>query len=544
MTNGKPSIVPKPAPEQQPKKEETPPPSPVPEKPPADDNDEEIVVDPVLVIPYQPWATKEYATRADAVAAFHALLTSSGVPSTATWEQALPKIVHDKRYRALTRLNERKDAFKEWCVKHAEFERTEAKRLALDKRRNFEELLAEHKSKFHSRVRYVEVEPLIRLDPRYLAMEAREREDVFYSYVDTMIEQERKTKIAQRQERESAFRTFLVESGKLTAKTQWRTLLDSIRDQAEYKVMEAGDALKVFEQVLSELKREEDKRLLAEREAAREAERQRRGNFRALLLEKMNEGKLHLRTRWRTFCETIRNDARFVSLTEDSKHNGQTLFDDFCDELEDRVLISRKKLKEAMVAVGIDLIRDTDTAEALSKQLSGAVALQGVPDIHIHVLLNEYIDNAQSKAAHVQRRREKYSALFVKLLSKKVRKAMTWEAAIPLLDTHSAYKKLDDDVRLDIFTKHLEALKVNGVMADDTDDTDGEIEEEPPRKKRSLSYPRKRSRSPRRRRSRSPPGRRKRSPSLSIGRRRRSPSSRRRRYKPRVRMPSPPSTPY
>jgi hypothetical protein len=39
------------------------------------------------------------------------------------WSEALPKIVHDKRYRALRKLEDRKTVFEEFLIKKKELER-------------------------------------------------------------------------------------------------------------------------------------------------------------------------------------------------------------------------------------------------------------------------------------------------------------------------------------------------------------------------------------------------------------------------------------
>lgn len=126
----------------------------------------EVIQDPVVAVPYKAAYASQYANREEAEAAFREMLTSSGVPSTATWEQALPKIVNDKRYTALPKLADRKEVFKSWCVEHAEREKENALRAEQQKRDDFLALLAEHSNIIRSRMRFVELEPKIRLDPR------------------------------------------------------------------------------------------------------------------------------------------------------------------------------------------------------------------------------------------------------------------------------------------------------------------------------------------------------------------------------------------
>ncbi|SPQ99579.1 unnamed protein product (mitochondrion) [Plasmodiophora brassicae] len=436
-------------------------------------------MDPVVAVPYKAAYASQYANREEAEAAFREMLTSSGVPSTATWEQALPKIVNDKRYTALPKLADRKEVFKSWCVEHAEREKENALRAEQQKRDDFLALLAEHSNIIRSRMRFVELEPKIRLDPRYTACDTRTREDLFYDHIDKLADAERKAKIEARQAAEAAFRDFLQSGEIITLNTQWRELLETLASEPTYKALDPADALKVFEGVMSDLKREEAAKALAEKEALREAEKKRRVDYRNLLQEQVQAGKLHLRTRWRSFAETIRDDARFIALSQDEKFSPQTLFDDFCDDLEDRVHNSRKKLKEALANAGVAAVSETDTVDGLCERLGGADAIQGVPEMHVRVLLAEFIDHAQSRAQHAAKRIEKYSALFSKLLTKKVRRPMSMDSAQPMLDSHSCYKKLPEAVRTEMFAKHVEALSAPGheIAAEDSD-TSGEIEED------------------------------------------------------------------
>lgn len=105
---------------------------------------------------------------------------------------------------------------------------------------------------------------------------------------------------------------------------------------------------------------------------------------------------------------------------------------------------------------------ETDTVDGLCERLGGADAIQGVPEMHVRVLLAEFIDHAQSRAQHAAKRIEKYSALFSKLLTKKVRRPMSMDSAQPMLDSHSCYKKLPEAVRTEMFAKHVEALSAPG----------------------------------------------------------------------------------
>ena len=79
----------------------------------------------------------------------------------------------------------------------------------------------------------------------------------------------------------------------------------------------------------------------------------------ALLDERFSgeDGSLHLRTVWRDFESSIEDDSRYKQLVECSPDMPQTLFDDFCDALEDKLYDDRKILKKLIKDKEVNLLQ-------------------------------------------------------------------------------------------------------------------------------------------------------------------------------------------
>lgn len=151
------------------------------------------------------------------------------------------------------------------------------------------------------------------------------------------------------------------------------------------------DRIGVFEDVITRLRREEQQRNASAKDRRRSDEREQRSQYRVCLrtairtainlltgacagvqamLEELfssGRGHLHLRTMWHDVESRVSSDDRFLALQKSSPSAPQTLFDDFCDDLEDRLASDRKLLKQALKDERIEIEHNSKVDDLTAK---------------------------------------------------------------------------------------------------------------------------------------------------------------------------------
>ena len=179
------------------------------------------------------------AAAAEAAAAakkvFFAMLDGAGVGEEASWEEAMKRIISKPEYKVLQTLAERKAAFLEWKHKKREDKEEEERRTLRQRKVAFLAML-QGEATLTSRTRYHKVVSLFESDARWMALEddELEREELFEEYSLSLERKEATERRANRKEQIASFRKLLEQHG-VSARSQWRRVSDSLRDEPEYR---------------------------------------------------------------------------------------------------------------------------------------------------------------------------------------------------------------------------------------------------------------------------------------------------------------------
>lgn len=452
----------------------------------------------------------QYATKAEAKEGFKGLLRECGVNSDWSWEQAMRKIVSDKRYGALKSLGEKKACFNEYLQQRKREEREEARQRLRQARDDFTAML-EESTEVTVLTKFTRAVHIFEKDPRWKAVtSSREQEELFMDHLRERDRKEREAKRAARQAGRAAFHKLLDADTSIKAGTSWRKVQERLSGEEAFKAIDRIDALDVFQEHHRELERREQEEKEREKEARRFQERKNRDAFTELLHEHKAEGLLTIRMRWKEYASAVKEEEAYLAVVSNlSGSRPRELFEDVMEEVEEEYEGSRGVMKEA-VKSGSVAVTTESSEEAVLESLAAAVGEETfaeIPSLHKELFVKEQIQRAKEKEAKEVRRRKAAQEAFAAMLKKSraVTAESTWEGVKETFAGEPEFKAVESDAaRQALVEEHLAELKAKA----EEKAARGEEEEERRRHKKDKRHKKSRrgSRSRSRSRSRSPGG--------------------------------------
>lgn len=187
--------------------------------------------------------------------------------------------MNDDRYKAIKTVQERRDIFDAYVQDKKREEYEEGKIRQKKIREDFFQLLAEIKT-LDGRASYRSVVPLIEHDARFVALERDDdRLDCFEDYIYDLEKRQRKDQQEKRRVLMEKYKHLLqqkVEEGVINFATVWRKVQDKIEFDKE---LDKVDRMIVWDHFMRDLTRQEEERLLRERDKKKKQERNIRKQF-------------------------------------------------------------------------------------------------------------------------------------------------------------------------------------------------------------------------------------------------------------------------
>ena len=240
------------------------------------------------------------------------MLSDLGVSNSWKWEDVNRVILDEERTKVLKTMAERKQAFQDYVKQLRNAEKEELHERKQQARQNFIELLREQNGKEGGQrlgylSKYYLVSKRLQTDPRFKAIEERDREEVFQDFIDKLGEQERDTKRATAQKRvEQLIHEYEIDEG-VSIDTRWSDMVEVIEAKKStipvYAEADAIDKLAAFEEYVKDLERDD---FQTKKQDRRRRERKNREKF-AALMEALFKARLaHQRTKWRELVTGIK----------------------------------------------------------------------------------------------------------------------------------------------------------------------------------------------------------------------------------------------
>ncbi|ONK72743.1 uncharacterized protein A4U43_C04F22710 [Asparagus officinalis] len=312
-----------------------------------------------------------YANKQEAKNAFKALLESTNIESDWSWEQAMRVIINDKRYGALKTLGEKKQVFNEYLGERKKQEGEERRIRQKKAREDFIKMLEESKE-LTSSTRWRKAEAMFESDERFNAVErAKDREDLFESYIAELQKKERAKAAEERKRNFMEYRAFLESCDFIKANSQWRKVQERLEIDERCSRLDKFDRLKIFQDYVNDLEKEEEEQQKIQKEQLRKAERKNRDDFRKLMEEHVAAGILTAKTHWRDYYAEVKDFPSYVAVSSNtSGATPKVLFEDVTEELEKQYREDKARVKDA-VKMGKELLeklREKEEKEAKKRQ--------------------------------------------------------------------------------------------------------------------------------------------------------------------------------
>jgi pre-mRNA-processing factor 40 len=205
--------------------------------------------------PVQVQSTVTYEDKSKAREAFLQLLADKKVLSTEKWQDAMKKIIFDKRYKAIKSVKERKKVFEEY--KNAAEDREEAdkkEKKDLDKNK-FIALLKAHET-ITKDTRFRDLEDIVGGDEAWKTLHRRDREDMWLDYQDELEKAEKAVQAAKKE----AYVDMLKANELITWDSRWRDVEPLIENDPTYHAIDRKERMKAFGAYVKGLKDAERER--------------------------------------------------------------------------------------------------------------------------------------------------------------------------------------------------------------------------------------------------------------------------------------------
>ncbi|CAD7696897.1 unnamed protein product [Ostreobium quekettii] len=407
----------------------------------------------------------QYATKAEATEAFKELLDSVGCTSDWTWEQAMRLIVNDKRYGALKSLGEKKTCFNEYVQERRNKEREEERMRHQIAKDDFIAML-ESSSELRSSTRYSKAKEIFEDDPRWKGLDDKERERMYLEHLRERERKERDEKRAERGAKMGKFRELLEKRTvvHVKASSQWRKVADKLEGYDEYEALDRSERLEVFQDYMRELERKEMEQRELERQEQHRKERKNRDKFMEFMKEQREQGKLHAKSRWKEYANSIRKEEAYIAVDKNkSGCRPKELFDDFVEEMEEEFDKHKAAMKEVVKRSGIAVLVSTIFEEFNDALNASSEKMKSIREINKRLIHEELVSRAKDKEAKELKRRKKLREELSSALRycKGIKEDTSWEEAMKILRKEADLRDLeeeDSDLR-GVFEEYITKLR-------------------------------------------------------------------------------------
>jgi len=189
--------------------------------------------------------------------------------------------------------------------------------------------------------------------------------------------------------------------------------------------------------------------------------RNKRDAFRDLLKEYFSAGKFTHETSWKACAKLVYENDAYISLIGLSGSTPHDLFDDFIENLQEKFKEERAKIKKWAKAAGV-VVTSSSTYEEFADKIKHE---EGFPKIATDTVRNVF-DSLHAKAKeqdeNAEKNAKKNRKRFVELLqrTREVTASTTYDMAVKLLGSSSAWEAVDDQTRRQCFDIFVDQLKI------------------------------------------------------------------------------------
>lgn len=352
-----------------------------------------------------------YETKEDAKTAFKNLLRDKGVASTSSWEQAMKLISNDKRYNALAKLNEKKQAFNAYKTQRGKEEKEEERQLAKEAKEALYDYLITHPN-MNSNLVYRKAAEFFETHKEWSKVPDRDRKDVYEDALFFLGKKEKEEEVKLRAKQKEELAVILEDIKEITYKTTWvesQEILSTykpFRNNILFENCDKEDMLVVtMEHIRTlELDFEDEKQKKASKE--RRQQRINRDSFIMLLTELHDTKKLDSTSLWADLYPTISKDPRYTAMLGQPGSTPLDLFKFYLEDLKSTMHDDKKVMKDALKAANFEVEPDT-SYEQFHAILSSYDKAKGIDKGNIKLHFLNLLEKAEAREKEIIRAEER-----------------------------------------------------------------------------------------------------------------------------------------
>ncbi|MEE6471227.1 hypothetical protein FKM82_009221 [Ascaphus truei] len=412
------------------------------------------------------WNTKE-----EAKLFFKELLKDKGVPSNASWEQAMKMIINDPRYSALPKLSEKKQAFNAYKAQREKEEKEDTRLRAKEAKEQVQRFLEQHE-KMTSITRYRKAEQMFGEFEVWSVVPERDRKEIYDDVLFFLAKKEKEQAKQLRKRNVQALKNILDNMSNVCFQTTWseaqQYLMDNpmFAEDEELQNMDKEDALICFEEHIRALEKDEaeDKERTKLRE--RRQQRKNRESFQVFLDELHETGQLHSMSTWMEMYPSVSTDSRFASMLGQTGSTPLDLFKFYVEELKARFHDEKKIIKDILKDRNFSVDVNTtfeDFAHIISFDKRAATLDAG----NIKLTFNSLLEKAEARErergkeeARKFRRKEAAFKVMLKQAAPPLEQDCSWEDERERFVGNSAFDQITvESERIRLYKEFIHSLE-------------------------------------------------------------------------------------
>ena len=314
-----------------------------------------------------PPAGYQYATKAEAKAAFKELRAEKKVTSRWTWDQCVSAASRDSRFRALRTLPEQKQCFQEFQEERKAEDKRGDQEMARAARRSFLEMLSSSREVGQGTT-LAQAQALFELDGRWHAIHsARERSRLLLDHLRSSAKREKEGRESERRARVDDFKRLLRQCDGMIktddeAGTGCRKVLEALEPKPASKALSAEERLGAFQEHFREILRREEEEEARTRRERLARERRSREAFTSLLEGASKRGEVGMCSTWGAALPVVSKTTEYADLKSNlAGSTPRELFEDF-------VRVRRRQVDLAAVRKAVDGDEKFDIGEGTTRE--------------------------------------------------------------------------------------------------------------------------------------------------------------------------------
>ncbi len=277
-------------------------------------------------------AKRKEVTLEEAKRIFLALLKEKNIDPNMKWNQIHELLKKEERYKILQKVSEKKKVLAAYVGQIKKNERFKARTKLEQSRQDYRQMLSEFKN-LTSESKYNQVVQYFFMDPRYKAIEMKDRENLFQDYLDELFEKEKEDYKKQRKDMIARMREHFQDLPIITTNTKWQEACELLKYNAVWQELHDLDKVEAFSDFILAKEKEDE----AEKKKKKGLqERANREAFRALLREKVDNDDLTFKTKWRNFLKRNKDSPKVLNMFRQAGSTAREIFHDFRATLVDK----------------------------------------------------------------------------------------------------------------------------------------------------------------------------------------------------------------